>query len=156
MHYKTIQINKKTVRLHRYLMEQELGRKISFNEIVHHKDGNKLNNDINNLKLVTRAEHILMHPNIKVAAIKSKKKYYINHDFLYDLYVNKDFTKKEISKKLHIPYGTINWYTSKHNIKHKKRPCHICNSRVLVMIKTRTCKKCYEKEYRLNVKNSAL
>ena len=34
---------------HRYLVEQALGRLLSKDEIVHHKDGNKLNNSIDNL-----------------------------------------------------------------------------------------------------------
>lgn len=36
---------------HRYNMEQKLNRKLYPNENVHHKDGNKLNNDIDNLEL---------------------------------------------------------------------------------------------------------
>lgn len=46
---------------HRKVMEEYLGRELSPDEIVHHIDGNKLNNDISNLQLVTRAEHINIH-----------------------------------------------------------------------------------------------
>jgi hypothetical protein len=42
-------------------MEEHLGRKLNSNEIVHHIDGNKANNDISNLQIVTRAEHINIH-----------------------------------------------------------------------------------------------
>lgn len=46
---------------HRILMEKSLGRKLTSNEVVHHKDGNKMNNDINNLVVMTRAEHCSLH-----------------------------------------------------------------------------------------------
>lgn len=53
-------------RKHRYLvhrrkMENELGRKLKYNEVVHHIDGDKLNNDLSNLQLMTRQEHIEIH-----------------------------------------------------------------------------------------------
>jgi len=46
---------------HRKNMEDYLGRKLNKTEIVHHIDGNKLNNSIDNLVLVTRSEHINIH-----------------------------------------------------------------------------------------------
>ena len=49
------------VKLHRYLMEVKLGRKLLSTEIVHHKDFNKLNNNIENLEVVTRSEHNKIH-----------------------------------------------------------------------------------------------
>lgn len=46
---------------HRKVMEEHLGRKLSSNEIVHHIDGDKSNNDISNLMVVSRAEHLNIH-----------------------------------------------------------------------------------------------
>jgi len=46
---------------HRWIMEQHLGRRLRSTEIVHHKDHNKLNNEIANLELTTRAEHNRIH-----------------------------------------------------------------------------------------------
>jgi flagellar basal body rod protein FlgC len=45
------------VREHRIVMEQYLGRYLEPNEAVHHIDGNKQNNNISNLSLMTRSEH---------------------------------------------------------------------------------------------------
>jgi len=40
------------VKVHRYVMENKIGRPLSCNEIVHHVDGNKRNNSPDNLAIV--------------------------------------------------------------------------------------------------------
>lgn len=52
---------KKTISYPKYLMEKELGRQLLPNEVVHHIDGNPLNNDITNLKVMTRNDHARGH-----------------------------------------------------------------------------------------------
>lgn len=47
--------------LHRVIAERMLGRKLNSNEIVFHVDGNKQNNDISNLKIVSRSESARYH-----------------------------------------------------------------------------------------------
>lgn len=59
--YKCIWVNGKLIRLHRYLMEKHLGRKLLPTEIVHHKDGNKHNNDLSNLEITNRSDHARYH-----------------------------------------------------------------------------------------------
>lgn len=51
----------KVVEEHRYIMVQFLQRELDYDEVVHHKDGNKRNNDISNLELVSRKEHAINH-----------------------------------------------------------------------------------------------
>lgn len=45
------------VMTHRLIMEKHLGRYLDPKEVVHHIDGNKLNNDISNLELLTSQNH---------------------------------------------------------------------------------------------------
>jgi len=47
--YRLRKINGRNRPLHRLIVEQILERELSNLEVVHHKDGNKLNNNIDNL-----------------------------------------------------------------------------------------------------------
>lgn len=54
--------NKKgNVKVHRAVMEEHIGRRLSPDEVVHHIDGNKMNNDISNLEVMSRKEHSSLH-----------------------------------------------------------------------------------------------
>jgi hypothetical protein len=46
---------------HRYVMERFLGRLLTKDEVVHHIDNNRHNNEISNLRLMTRSEHGKFH-----------------------------------------------------------------------------------------------
>lgn len=51
----------KQVLEHRYIMEQHLGRKLQTSEHVHHKDHDGLNNNIENLEVISARDHQRVH-----------------------------------------------------------------------------------------------
>ncbi len=60
--YRIIRVNKKKVKEHRHIMALFLGRELTEDEIVHHIDGDKLNNAIENLQLFpSHSEHSSLH-----------------------------------------------------------------------------------------------
>ena len=73
--YPAIFINGKNTHIHRLEWEKYNGA-IQKGCVIHHKDGDKMNWDISNLELLTRAEHVKEHADvvhrkgIKVVAIK--------------------------------------------------------------------------------------
>jgi hypothetical protein len=60
-HYKAIKVNGIKKDEHRHIMEVHLGRRLASNEVVHHKDGNKRNNNLSNLEVMSLSEHSRMH-----------------------------------------------------------------------------------------------
>jgi len=49
------------VAVHRLVVEEHLGRTLTSDEVVHHIDHDPLNNDLSNLRVMTRAEHLVHH-----------------------------------------------------------------------------------------------
>jgi hypothetical protein len=60
--YKKVKLPDGTTRdQHRLVMESLIGRKLLRSEHIHHKDGNKQNNDISNLEILSSSQHAKKH-----------------------------------------------------------------------------------------------
>ena len=73
--YKKIKLPDCTTRdEHRLVVEKDLGRKLEFNEVVHHIDNNKRNNELSNLEVINRCTHSKLHMTGTVQSESSKEK----------------------------------------------------------------------------------
>jgi len=61
---KHLLINGRSVKESRILMEAHVGRKLRTDDNVHHKNGDPFDNRIENLELLNRREHTLLHNTI--------------------------------------------------------------------------------------------
>ena len=97
--------------LHRLLAESFIDNPDN-KPCINHKDGNKINNNLNNLEWVTYKENNIH--NIETLN-KVKRGYNKNNDLeikIFELY-NKGFNKSDIAKILNCSKPTVGWHINK-------------------------------------------
>jgi len=95
------------IREHRLVMEQHLGRVLESSEYVHHINGNKTDNKIDNLQLTNISEHISIHN-------KTTRKYSYSFDRskAKELYLL-GYSTRAVAKMLNCCKSSIQSYISK-------------------------------------------
>lgn len=74
------------IREHIYVMQNHLDRSLIKGEVVHHIDGNKQNNDISNLDLLTVQEHNNCHAKSEVIVFELYRRGLVGYDRNTKLY----------------------------------------------------------------------
>lgn len=106
--------------VHVVVMEQQIGRHIGKNEIVHHKNGIKTDNRVDNLQLMSRSEHASVHVkknhelgrSFDISTCSRKGEEHNNAKLTQkdvdEIRNNKDTPTKYFCEKFHVTRGTIN------------------------------------------------
>lgn len=104
--YKAIIINGKQIRLHCYVMECYLGRELTKDEVVHHINGIITDNRIENLQVISRADHVkIHHSEMKKKNFTAKTHHHLTKEVVIGGLRTK--TMLELSKELGVSHATI-------------------------------------------------
>ena len=72
--YKRMKVNGRCIDEHRFVVERHLGRKLASNEVVHHRNGDKRDNRLENLEVMTRLQHLRHHGFEALHSVEARQK----------------------------------------------------------------------------------
>ena len=97
---------------HRLIVERALGRFLQSSELIHHKNGNKTDNRLDNLQVVSRAEHQAIHQQLKRLKSHDNMQYSVVKELLENhgiKYTAKHFGVVVETLRRHFPELTKNY-----------------------------------------------
>jgi hypothetical protein len=132
----------------RHTMEQHLGRALLTSELVHHRDGDPFNNTLENLQIVSRAEHKRIHAAIGEST-RLKKRWQFDVEAIVRRYERESAT--EIAKSLGCSSKTIERLIRDRlalkSLRGSKTTCHRGHSEFVTLASgRRSCRACH-REY---------
>lgn len=131
------------LRLHRYVWEENNTR-IPEGYHVHHLNGDKNDNTVANLRLITESEHLSVHGH----ALTEKQKAYLHSEKAYAVKKATEWHKSEEGRAWHRQHVKEQWH--KWHTKHFKNVCEVCGKEFYATRQARLCSNaCKTKSRRL-------
>ncbi len=108
--YKRITIpNGRRIHEHSYIVEQHIGRRLKKGEIIHHINGDRLDNRIQNLELCTQSLHINKHRSQLINGRKTDGLKIINWNWFKPPSYRLFYHKKKLCLIKHCKRNAVSW-----------------------------------------------